>query len=427
MGTSGAKLRPSPLPSWQPAPFRVAMSFILVAASTLSLTGGSEAGGARRAPYSPVATMVTPVAVFGGDDRVALPERYATTAARIGVLFNNPARSVCSAFCVAPAMIATAAHCVATTSPQGSRMRPSDFLFARAYDRERDYARVEGYSVGSAAQHIYTGEFRLNVRPPIDAARDWALVRLERPICGAGGLSVRPAPTTEVLGMAQAGRLFNIAYHRDLPSWTPTYAGPCHAGRDFGASEWSTIAPDFESPDQIILHTCDTGGASSGSPIFAETPQGPVVVAMNVGTYVQSRVVTQQGQVTHRQQTETIANTAVNAGVFADQIAVFQSASILRTGAPIRQLQEHLAAFNFYDGRADGDYGPVLKASIVDYEKAQGLPPTGLATSQLLSRLVAQAMTRHTPTSAPLPDANELPSPRRGPATPALPAPLRAR
>lgn len=407
--------------------FGVVAGLALAAGLTVSHPGISAAGGASRVLPPETATLATPVAVFGADDRTALPERYAATAARIGVLFNNPARSVCTAFCVAPAMIATAAHCVATTSPQGSRMRPSDFLFARAYDREQDYARIEGFSVGSAAQHIYTGEFRLNVRPPIDAARDWALVRLDRAICGTGGLPIRPAPTGDVLGMAQAGRLFNVAYHRDLPSWTPTYAGPCHAGRDFGASDWSTIAPDFESPDQIILHTCDTGGASSGSPIFAETPQGPVVVAMNVGTYVQSRVVTQQGQVTQRQQTETIANTAVNAIVFADQIAVFQSAAILRTGNPMRQLQEHLAAFNFYDGRADGDYGPVLKAAIVAYEKAQGLPATGLATSQLLSRLVAQATTRHTPTSAPLPDATQLPSPRVVPATPALPAPPLAR
>jgi V8-like Glu-specific endopeptidase len=369
------------------------------------------AAGAPRPARSVAETVVQPVAVFGRDDRVALPERLAATASRIGVLFNNPARSVCSAFCIGPAMIATAAHCVAVTSPQGSRMRPADFLFARAYDRERDYARIEGYSAGSAAQHIFTGEFRLNVRPPIDAARDWALVRLDRPICRNGGLSIQPATSDDILAMAQAGRLFNIAYHRDLPTWTPTYSGPCHAGRDFGASEWSTIAPDFESPDQIILHTCDTGGASSGSPVFAEGPQGPVVVAMNVGTYVQSRVVTQQGQVTHRQETETIANTAVNASVFAEHVAAFRTAEILATGTPIRQLQEYLAALNFYAGRADGDYGPVLKAAIVDYQKAQGLPVTGLATAPLLARLVAQTTSRHTPTSAPLPDASRPPEP----------------
>lgn len=343
-----------------------------------------------------------PVAVFGRDDRVPLPERLAGLASRMGVLFNNPARTVCSAFCVSPAIIATAAHCVAVSSPQGTRLRPADFLFARAYDRERDYARIEGVSAGGAAQHIYTGEFRLNVRPPIDAARDWALVRLDRPVCPSGGLPIRPASSDEILAMAQAGRLFGISYHRDLPSWTPAYSGPCHAARDFGASSWRTIAPDFESPDEIILHTCDTGGASSGSPIFAEMPEGPVVVAINVGTYVQSRVITQQGTPGSRKETETIANTAVNARVFAERIAAFEAAPILRAGNPIRQLQEHLAAIGFYDGRADGDYGPVLKAGIVAYEKARGLPVTGLATAPLLSRLASEVTSRHRPTSAPI-------------------------
>ncbi|MFN3745447.1 MAG: peptidoglycan-binding protein [Hyphomicrobiaceae bacterium] len=366
------------------------------------LQTGPAAAGPPRAGAADAAGIAHRVAVFGRDDRVALPERLAGVAARLGVLFNNPARTVCSAFCVAPAIIATAAHCVAVASPQGARLRAADFLFARAYGRERDYARIEGFSVGAAAQHIYTGEFRLNVRPPIDAARDWALVRLERPVCRHGGLPVEPVSSEDVLAMAKAGRLFSIAYHRDLPSWTPAYAGPCHAARDFGASTWQTIAPDFESPDEIILHTCDTGGASSGSPILAETPAGPVVVAMNVGTYVQSRLMTQQGRVTSRQQTETIANTAVNARVFAGQIAHFETAAILRAGNPIRQLQEHLAALKFYGGRADGDYGPVLKAAIVAYEKERGLPVTGLATAPLLSRLVAEATARHRPTSAPM-------------------------
>ncbi len=365
------------------------------------LSGDHAIGAPPRPEVSGADSVVLPVAVFGRDDRTALPERLAGVASRMGVLFNNPARTVCSAFCVAPAVIATAAHCVSVHSPQGARLRAADFYFARAYDRERDYSRIEGHAVGSTAQHIYTGEFRLNVRPPIDAARDWALVRLDRSIC-KGGLPVRPATSDDIIEMANAGRLFSISYHRDLPSWTPTYAGPCHAARDFGASTWKTIAPDFESPDEIILHTCDTGGASSGSPIFSETPDGPVVVAINVGTYVQSRVITQQGKAASRQQTETIANTAVNARVFADQIAAFEAASILRAGNPIRQLQEHLAALGYYGGRADGDYGPVLKAAIVDYEKARALPATGLATAALLSRLVAEVTSQHRPTSAPL-------------------------
>ncbi len=366
------------------------------------LTAGAGTAGPPRGDTPRATALVQPVAVFGQDDRTALPPRLAEVASRMGVLFNNPARSVCSAFCVAPAVIATAAHCVAVTSPQGTRLRAADFFFARAYDRERDYARIEGFSFGSAAQHIYTGEFSLHVRPPIDAARDWALVRLERPICREGGLPVRPASSDDILAKAAADRLFSVSYHRDLPNWRPTYAGPCHAARDFGASTWKTIAPDFESPDEIILHTCDTGGASSGSPILAETAGGPVVVAINVGTYVQSRVITQQGRAAARQQTDTIANTAVNARVFADRIALFETADILRAGNPIRQLQEHLAALGYYDGRADGDYGPVLKGAIVAYERARGRPVTGLATLPLLTQVVAEATTRHRPTSAPL-------------------------
>lgn len=373
-----------------------ALSFGLLAANP------ATAGSLGIRPALEAGSIARPVAVFGRDDRVALPQRLASVAARMGVLLNNPARTICSAFCVAPAIVATAAHCVAGMSPQGARLRPADFIFARAYDRERDYARIEGFSTGAAAQHIYTGEFSLHVRPPIDAARDWALVRLERPVCREGGIPVKPVSSEDVLAMAEAGRLFGISYHRDLPSWTPAYSGPCHAARNFGASSWKTIAPDFESPDEIILHTCDTGGASSGSPILAETPEGPVVVAMNVGTYVQSRVVTQQGRGASRQQTETIANTAVNARVFAEQVAAFEATAILRTGNPIRQLQEHLAALGFYDGRADGDYGPVLKAGIVAYEKARGLPVTGLATTSLLSRLVAEITSGHRPTSAPM-------------------------
>lgn len=360
----------------------------------------AAAAGLPRGDGAAATSLVQPVAVFGRDDRTTLPQRLAGVASRIGVLFNNPARTVCSAFCVAPGVIATAAHCVSVSSPQGARLRAADFFFARAYDRERDYARIEGFAFGSAAQHIYTGDFRLHVRPPIDAARDWALVRLERPVCD-GGLPVRPASSDNILAMAAAGRLFSVSYHRDLPSWRPTYAGPCHAARDFDASKWEAIAPDFESPDEIILHTCDTGGASSGSPILAETPEGPVVVAINVGTYVQSRLIT-QGKVAARQQTDTIANTAVNARVFADQIARFETAEMLRAGNPVRQLQEHLAALGYYSGRADGDYGPVLKGAIVAYERARGRPVTGLATMPLLDHVVAEATARHKPTSAPM-------------------------
>ena len=108
----------------------------------------------------------------------------------------------------------------------------------------------------------------------------------------------------------------------------------------------------------MILHTCDTGGASSGSPLLVETAQGPVVAGINVGTYVQSKVVMQNGQVTHRQRAETVANTAVNASAFADRVGILRTAHILASGNPMKTLQERLRQQQFYAGRIDGNLRP---------------------------------------------------------------------
>lgn len=359
----------------------------LVSATSASLAPANAVGPPARPDTD---RLVARIAIFGTDERVPVPQRHAALAERIGVLFNNRARTVCTAFCVAPGMVATAAHCVSQQAPGKSPMRASDFLFARAYDKLRDYARIEGFATSSGPQHIMSGDFHLNVRPPIDAVKDWALVRLARPLCGSG-LPVRVLPTPQIIEQAKAGKVFQISYHRDLPTWQPSYVGPCHVGRDFGTSEWTAIAPDFEQPEQIVLHTCDTGGASSGSPLFVEGEGGPAVVAMNVGTYVQSRVANGKAAEDAKATSETIANTAINARTFADQIAVLRVAAILTTGVRIRQLQEHLAAMQLYAGRADGDYGPLLRAAIASYEAQRSMPVTGLATVPLLARLDREA------------------------------------
>src|SRR5690349_1075459 len=70
--------------------------------------------GAGPRPSLPAAgpSLVERVAVFGADDRQPVPSKYQATAQSIGVLFNNQTRTVCTAFCVGDAIIATAAHCL---------------------------------------------------------------------------------------------------------------------------------------------------------------------------------------------------------------------------------------------------------------------------------------------------------------------------
>ena len=360
----------------------------------LALAAASMLGGTAKA------------AVFGKDDRTPVPQRLENISQRLGLLFNNQSRTVCSAFCVADNMIATAAHCIGRGQPKPPRYQ--DFSFARNYGRNSENAKIEGLATGSAAQNILTGDFKLRVRPPIDAAHDWAIIKLQGKGCPMGGLPVRSLSGLELIAEANAGRIFQVSYHRDWARWRPAYSKPCTVGRDFEAAKWAAIAPDFINSEQMILHTCDTGGASSGSPLLLETADGPVVVGINVGTYVQSKIVTQNGRVTMRQKSETVANTAVNAQVFAGKIELLKNAAILQSGRPMRELQERLLALGHYAGPIDGSYGPGLKTAIEAYEKTHRRPLTGLATQPLLMHVTedaAKGSGQVTPSSALQPPA----------------------
>src|ERR1043166_5724168 len=88
---------------------RVALALLAlacVAASPLStLAWPSRHGKTTDSP-------VQPVAVFGTDDRGPLPAKYKDVREKIGLLFSVRGRSVCTAFCVAKDVVATAGHCL---------------------------------------------------------------------------------------------------------------------------------------------------------------------------------------------------------------------------------------------------------------------------------------------------------------------------
>jgi hypothetical protein len=231
----------------------------------------------------------------------------------------------------------------------------------------------------------------MRVRPPIDAAFDWALVRMSRDICAKHTLQVRVLSLPEIMTEARANRVYQVSYHRDYAQWKAAYSKPCGVARDFDNAEWSAIEPDFLAAERMILHTCDTGGASSGSPLLIDTPQGPAVVGINVGTYVRSKVTMQNGELARSPKSETVANTAVNAGAFASRIEALKSAHVLPSGRPMRELQERLQQQHFYQGKIDGVYGAMLRSAIEAYEEAKALPVTGLATPALLLRLEGES------------------------------------
>ncbi|MFM9848768.1 MAG: trypsin-like peptidase domain-containing protein [Hyphomicrobiaceae bacterium] len=359
---------------------QVAPAAALALLAAFTTTG---AAGPLPAVAPDASSSVQKIAVFGRDDRQAVPDRYDAAAQAIGILYNDRTRTVCSAFCVSDRIVATAAHCVAG----GRSSNAGNFVFSRNHGRSRDTARVEGFASRSSAQNIVSGDFRMRIRPPIDAAYDWALVRMSRDICAKRSLAVRVLSLPEIMEEARANRVYQISYHRDFAQWKAAYSKPCGVARDFDNAEWSTIAPDFLSSERMILHTCDTGGASSGSPLLIDTPEGPAVVGINVGTYVRSKVMMQNGELARTPKSETVANTAVNAGAFASRIEALRSAHVLPSGRPMKELQERLQQQNFYQGKLDGTFGATLRSAIETYEEAKALPVTGLATPALLLRL----------------------------------------
>jgi protease YdgD len=281
------------------------------------------------------------------------------------------------------------------TRPVGGRSaNATNFVFSRNHGRARDTARVEGFANRSSAQNIVSGDFQMRVRPPIDAAYDWALVRLSRDICVKRELAVRVLSLPEIMEQARANRVYQISYHRDFAQWKAAYSKPCSVARDFDNAEWSAIAPDFLASERMILHTCDTGGASSGSPLLVDTADGPAVIGINVGTYVRSKVTMQNREVARKPRAETVANTAVNAAAFVSRIEALRSAQVLPSGRPMKDLQERLRAQNFYRGKIDGRFGTMLRSAIEAYEEAKALPVTGLATPTLLLRLSGEAGAR---------------------------------
>ncbi len=333
-------------------------------------------------------SQVRPVAVFGADDRVLLPARLKALEGQIGMLYEPGSRSVCTAFCIDAATVATAAHCLFRT--RGERPLPLGRINFRLADMgKRKGVRIAGAASGDAEQNIVTGTTSLSTRPPIDATSDWALVRLASPVCRSGGLPLSRRTPAELSASETDRRVYQVGFHGDFGQWRLTLSPPCAIRRPGQRQGGRIIAGDFADSSTLILHTCDTGGASSGSPMLIDGPRGPEVVGINVGTYLQSHVVTQAGEVLHRYKSDTVANTGVSSLAFIEQQSLLRSTTVLQGRGEIRRVQRALVATGHYRGEIDGRYDAELRRAIEAFEAGERRLRTGLASTDLLRRLEA--------------------------------------
>ncbi len=331
-----------------------------------------------------VASPPALAAVFGQDDRRPLPVNLKLLADSVGLVTSDTERTLCTGFCVGRRTIATAAHCLFRTAGE-RRSNLGSFRFVVGAAGARRVAGVTGNATGAAPQHVVAGSTTLSVTPPIDATRDWALMRLDQPVCDGHSLIVDKIAPIRVNRLAARGRLWNVGFHGDLKNWRLAASRNCDVANRMTAAARKQMTRDFSDTSALVLHECDTGLASSGSPLLAISPDDRVkVVAINVGTYQQTRYLVTRGSVTRRFKPATVANTAVSGSAFADQILAFTRADILAAPRRMRQLQGALNRGGFNAGPADGLYGPRTRAAVIAFERATNRPAIGLATRQLL-------------------------------------------
>src|SRR5262249_43546736 len=224
--------------AWSP---RGAGAKAAIVAAVLAATGATPARAWQMAPAERHAQAL-PIAVFGSDERSPVPTKYKEIQEKIGIFFNARRRTVCTAFCVARDVVVTAGHCLLGTGAE-QPARFADFWFVRHFEGAREQSRVAGFANGTATQHVLLGSHHLSIHPPIDATRDWALVRLAKPACSKGVLPVRVLPIDAILSEAGAQHVFQVAYHRDYLPWRGAHPPPPAGSPRLPAGRWPPIPP----------------------------------------------------------------------------------------------------------------------------------------------------------------------------------------
>lgn len=336
----------------------------------------------------------TPVAIFGSDDRRDVPDAMSALEGKIGMLYEQSTQTLCTAFCVGKDIIATAAHCL--FQPKSNRLPDlEEVTFRLKYGNTNLQAGIFARRTPFTKNYIAVGTTVFNNEPPLSAPRDWALVKLEMPICRFGVLKVETRPVLELIKKSEEDRIFQVAYHWDYKHWQLAYSMPCRIQRDYEQIKWRFIRQHFVDYDQLLLHNCDTGGASSGSPLLlmSDLPSAPIAVAINVGTYTRTRLLMRKGRVAKKLDPDIIANTGVNGQAFNHVIAQMESSEIINTRDEMVRVQNELRLRGFYSGTVDGTLGRETRSAIIQFEESSGSQPTGLPTKTLLRHFGEERIT----------------------------------
>lgn len=236
-------------------------------------------------------------------------------AGKVGLLRTKSGTPRCTAFCLSKTLVATAGHCLGdgdgtADTPRSYRdltyepLSPGSLRMTR--ERTKETSAVVGLVSGGGA---------VSMQGPIEADRDWAVLRLQKPACVRGGLKLA-SPTVDHDRSLVETNLLAASISIGAGRVTSLTAARCKSVSPHATWLADHIDRDFASPNRLLFHECDTGAFASGSPLLQSTETGFEVIAMHVGSYVRSRVFLGDQASKKRLSMRPIANIAIRVDEF---------------------------------------------------------------------------------------------------------------
>ncbi len=325
--------------------------------------------------------------VIGKDDRIsAIPFPFSKTKESLGILSVRGAGG-CTAFCVAPDIVATSAHCL--LKENGSwRQKNMRMVFTQFLSGRKSRTFLPANSPQSTRLKVVLGTRiqATRARTWVPTRReDWALVRFNKRVCARvvpiKALRNLPEATkSNEIGMPSKLYLSEQAAKSDTISIL--YSTKCKFTRNVPGLP-SRYQRDFRrrvGNKLNGLHTCDTQNGQSGSPILRRLKDGSV-----------EAVAIHSGHATwcvNRKKRRTCYPFALSAQLttMVGALQRLKSETVVDDRS-LKVIQRALAKRRLYRGKIDGVFGPATRRAIHKYERSAKLAFLGLPTKQLMTKM----------------------------------------
>lgn len=354
-------------------------------------------------------SIIQKIAVLGKDNRIPLPNEYQSLAAGIGII-GQPGKKGwrCTAFCVAPNIIATNAHCILRNPTMGKRLNLAKTIFmlpplskttfnqkfkARISYPEYVHGKMPGLS-------IYGGNYR-NSKSLSSQKQDWAFTKLIHSVCKGRTLTFKNVELKKIKKAAKKNNVFMIGFHGDKEMKSRLYSNKCQIRSRSNKTFFLRKQRIQLTKEAVLLpHTCDAFKGSSGSPILLKTNSGLKVVGINLGSLRYEHFRIKRNRYTkkiisrRRLKSGRETNIAIQPKIFLAGLKRFEKETLLNDINEFKIFQSHLKELRLYRGKIDGKFGRRTKRAITAFEKEMKLPHIGIPTKELLELLTKKVQAK---------------------------------